>query len=1137
MTRPCKSMHHVLDEIGADDTVYLHAGGSGDNPYIICTEVIKRIDYSFHLIGYGGRAVIGCDKKQKDDEAVWRITAIDGNDIHIVMEHLVFVGIKIVQTDISLVMKHCTFESARLHVYSVLDRQVMAEIAECQWLGHTDCEASGDCGPTGEIKVAGKFKRFAMTDTTLYHTKVDIIASTPVDITISDCLFGNLPGEIPVHGGATITLGNIDSGNVTVEGCVFRDQFHRNPISSVMNIFEASLLIRLMSKGNRFDTDANNIIVNINNTIFENNERGLTLQGTIERVNIDNSIFRDNVAMHAGAGILLLTNRSMVVTNCTFDNNAAGNFRLTEVRQPGDHFSVVGDEVQIHSNCCKGSISLIGKGGAMRVQKGDVTLINCKMTNNTARLLGGAVFVDRIGKLQLIDVEFKNTPENKHSAQGDILYSNGKVSIKGVTLVVESSSNHISVLQHSGEHWSIAVHQITIQCPVGHRLRIMNTSAYGVTPFVGLRRSYMLDQLSYFCESCPRHKYSTDRGYLRYKLDHGVYEYFTLMINGQSPNYDFHGTYEYHDIYCKECPYGAECDQTIRALPNFWGYRHHGDIKFQLCPKGYACSKKRCSSFNTCENFREGRLCSQCKVNHTEALFSSMCVPDETCGPIWIWPFAAALGVLYALFLLFQKDIREFIFSRPKQCNRCFHRDGREPDARYRSENGMLNGHTDDLAGHDNQEVASEVETNADSLMALQMTSKDGNETEANESIEERSHNQVAPQTTDPGAIFLIILLYYFQDALLFQVKTVTMLPESKSWSYLRAVILGFFKFRLEVAHFVDNVCLMPGISSSQKLLIKTLLVPYVLLIFCVLFIFGYCYDVTRRSEGPMGKTEGNRLLVRLSTGFMLALLFTYQRLATTAFTLLNCVPVGEDTVLFIDGHVTCYQYWQYGVMAYALCCIVPFCFVLFLGPGLLKDGYIGLPQFFIACVLPLPLVLYWVALRLHRRGHVGSGSAAVSEQTDAVYKVLQMPFKDINSKYVGDQCWAGVLIGRRLMLFLIFTFVNNSLIRVLCMLFICFLYLLHHVHVHPYHDQRANVAGSASLSAMMVVGGINLVRAGFEAAEYVPQGPNKLLMRVMDETENVLMLWFPLVIMCVVTLALIVKLVFVICGLCTRKR
>ena len=49
---------------------------------------------------------------------------------------------------------------------------------------------------------------------------------------------------------------------------------------------------------------------------------------------------------------------------------------------------VSGDEVRIHSKCCKGVISFVGKGGAIRVQRGILNMTSSTFTNNTARLLG-----------------------------------------------------------------------------------------------------------------------------------------------------------------------------------------------------------------------------------------------------------------------------------------------------------------------------------------------------------------------------------------------------------------------------------------------------------------------------------------------------------------------------------------------------------------------------------------------------------------------------------------------------------------------------------------------------------------------------------------------------------------------------
>jgi len=57
---------------------------------------------------------------------------------------------------------------------------------------------------------------------------------------------------------------------------------------------------------------------------------------------ISDTSFNDNMAMHAGAAILLLTDATSTtyVTNCTFDTNAAGAFREEDIRSHLTSFQV-----------------------------------------------------------------------------------------------------------------------------------------------------------------------------------------------------------------------------------------------------------------------------------------------------------------------------------------------------------------------------------------------------------------------------------------------------------------------------------------------------------------------------------------------------------------------------------------------------------------------------------------------------------------------------------------------------------------------------------------------------------------------------------------------------------------------------
>ncbi len=320
--------------------------------------------------------------------------------------------------------------------------------------------------------------------------------------------------------------------------------------------------------------------------------------------------------------------------------------------------------------------------------------------------------------------------------------------------------------------------------------------------------------------------------------------------------------------------------------------------------------------------------------------------------------------------------------------------------------------------------------------------------------------------------------------------NTVYVKVESKGEQVLKTVLAGLFKFQLDVFELIEEVCAVPNMTAVPKVGTKALIVPFVVLVFSAMYILSCCVRLTQHKTYDRAGPESRRILqtpkvrksfsTRLSSGFILALLFTFQKMGTTVFVLLNCVPVQGENVLFIDGTVTCYQYWQYGVMAYAICCVTPFFLILLVGPGLLSRRRIHLGEFFLACLFPLPALLIWTCRRLWRDSEESRfRGKPLPDDVRAVLDVLQGPFRT----FTGGLCWSGVLIGRRLVLILAYTFINDALIRLLTMLLSCFLILLHHVHVQPYRDMRGNIAGTTSAAALVTLGSINLVRAGFEAA------------------------------------------------------
>ena len=1134
---PCRTLEGALYAAIEGDTILLDAA-SHHNRTQYCRTTPLGAMTSLTIRGYRGKPTIGCPIPGHQPTLMYLLNP-DGYTVNITIENLDVINTMMLVNNTVLILRDTEMSDTTILTLEENQRQApTVEFVEIYlenviWKGSVDpnCLNVSQCKSTSYSDIFTLRYGMYMNNASIYQVLVNAKVHHIVDLHIKDSLVSSAPDEYPYHGGiyTIMDVGHrfFPRSHYLVEDSVFEKQYWHNPIESIANLHEASFTLIINASD-----EAANISCEIHRCVFENNERGLTFVGPFENLLISSTTFKNNRAMHPGSSILFFSrhNKTCTVYNCTFDSNSAGTFRHEIVDKFKDSFEVQGNEVRVDSECCKGVIALVAKGGAVRVLRGRMYVIGTRFINNTAKLLGGAVIVDMDGELDLHDVYFENAVTGKPAMQGDMVYSDGHLSLNGVKAIVNTAKNDAPVLRHSGNHWSVDVKEIYIRCPMGYRLRITNTSAYRIESY-GLLMSHKLDQLSYFCESCPRNKYSLDHGFLNYSLVFSTDAYFAMLINGSHPPTTYSGTYIHHDIYCLECPYGGRCEQGISAVPNFWGFVVGNTVEFQHCPKGYCCASTTCNKFNTCAPHREGRLCGECEDGYSEAMFSPDCVSNEYCNPNFMWPIAMASGLLYALFLLFQKDMRDAMYLSGVSINAL----------RLRQQSGVEMNHilTDETRErsplhvvHEDEFDTLQTEVDQDELQPTRdVTPVANNNLKASDDDECAGENDDAapPASQDTGASFLIILFYYVQDAQLLHVKTVFARTESKMKTTIKTVLGGLFKFRVELFQFMDKLCLMVGITPIMKELSKIVLIPYVLFQFAVLYVlYKWCQLIKGKSkEDSNPELNQKSFLTRLSQGFVLALLFTYQKLATTSFTLLKCVPVGNVSVLFIEGHVECHQMWQYGVMAYSASCIVPFCLVLLLGPGLLKDGLIKLPQFFCACVAPLPFLVYWISLRLYLRSKRPSDKEVeLSPEAQAVISILQGPFKETVSSVFGPTCGQGILIGRRLILVVLHTFVNDPLLRLLCMMLVCFVILLHHVNVLPFKDFKGNMAGSTSAAALLLVGGINLIRAAFEAAEYVPLGPNMTLISVFDEVEDVLMLWFPCAVFSFIFFCLVIKIV-----------
>jgi hypothetical protein len=369
------------------------------------------------------------------------------------------------------------------------------------------------------------------------------------------------------------------------------------------------------------------------------------------------------------------------------------------------------------------------------------------------------------------------------------------------------------------------------------------------------------------------------------------------------------------------------------------------------------------------------------------------------------------------------------------------------------------------------------------------------------------------------------------------------------------------------------------------------------LALLCLVYLISKLFLIFRRSKSNSNRpttlqsiatTRSDRndratksVSQRIASAFTYISLLMYASSTQLCLSLLHCVPVGDNQVLFLDGNIKCYQTFQYFLLAYMISSILPFCLVPVLGSYLLKFSRIGVKQFCAACIFPLPFCCYWLHLLLKgcRFGNketyntigqsddeirseqdndetqsLGSEEITFTPSTDsnettctrnessvctdsneatstrsesAVLKVLLGPFRPHQAFMCFPSShipWEGFLIFRRLVLIIVLTFVYDIQLRLFLALILCVGILILHMFVYPFQRKSDNVLESFSLGTHVVLCGSTLIKALYYGEDY-SSFSNRL--PVLNVIENILILAPLSVIMIVVIVSIAIKLVF----------
>ena len=993
-----------------------------------------------------------------------------------------------------------------------------------------------------------------ITSTNMADNPVYLCSVTNLSIYISDTIFeGSEQGSVTQGG---LKINSFCFPRIIIENCTFNHLKYndiafaqmaaskQNPAATYINI-EQVPLPQFVPDINRDRISPTHYHSYIFNTTFTNNFRAIAVNALDSagfQLQIKDVIFTNNQVINDGGALNIHHGENVWIDieNCEFLSNLAGVIPFyVGLTFPGytigdDLPTVYGFEI-VSANLLRidgefvisGKIknktiqlNLRGDGGAISIQHGSIGIINSHFVNNTANNYGGAIYVGSEASYAFInDSSFQSAEISSTLLSGIFIqsYSKNVFIFDSLFEIMILWSRNISAVYHSRESTtsSLMTGNITVMCPVNARLVMHNTSS-GHADMTGgsLLSLLQFTDLVYTCQHCSNEYYSLYYGYFRHIPE---------IIKGRRKRSDTNDVspppllppppppppllpyaagatvihhYNYTNVICHSCPYGGICNNGIQTKANNWGVQKNGVVTFYKCPTGYCCSESICDTYNTCSRHRHGTLCSRCKHGYSEALFSTKCLLNENCNQVWFIPITAVLIFIYAMFLLFQDNFTNFVFKQPIQ------------------KQSIMKTLIVWICKSKKRKCAPEPNT-----------------VTTDESPDEGKH-------MGEGGIFLILLFYYFQDATIVSFSPIYSQATDPLIALIKEFIGSLFDFQLDILVFVGNICPFPGLNSVRKIWLNLLPVPSLFIILTAVYLLSKL----RLRKHSISNKRWEDMCGKASQAIMLAILFSYQKLASSAFSLVYCVPVQDDTVLFIDGSVKCLQNWQIAIFFYIYLCIVPFGFYISVAPSFLKSSKITIGEYFVGCFLPIPITVIEMVKRFTKMftKKIHDNTPEDSKEAALVYGMLQGPYKDYHIplpylRYV-PLCWEGILLVRRLCLIITYTYIHNIMLRLLIMTVISLVSLLHHLMVKPCKENRANVAGTVSCVALLSVCIINLVRATIEFVEVVAKGPLKEIMDELQLVEDCLLFWIPLVGACFVVLFLFARIAKAMIAGCKKR-
>ncbi len=948
---------------------------------------------------------------------------------------------------------------------------------------------------------------------------------------------------------------DISIQNCSFENLVFADSFlpilQKNSKRSKYNV--AAVAIQLVSVDTMVNTQVGQL--RIEDSVFQNNFGAVSLSVTGQLphnnnmdVFINRCKFTRNFNIADGGALSLMKGVNTVkVAGSSFTANSVGSltsarlfrgkrYALSGYKYILDWFKMsrggYGVEIGLKvANCSKDLntcqkpqkrrivLTFGGNGGAVAIQEGRITIETSHFAFDMATEHGDSLLFGRnVGySLNRCTITARALPY-KRSFTISATATKGSKITNSMFVVTKQSSIPLSPLYHNTKHSTdnLFVRNISFSCPRSSTLYLVNDTEKD--PFgdedhkTKIAETGLLGfiDLMYWCSLCGKDTYSLQGEKLLVDVQNG-----TEMVVLDTTT-------------CIPCPYGATCSEVVNSKPNMWGQVENNAIRMYLCPIGYCCGGPQCRSYNSCAANRGSVLCGNCVAGYSEALFSPNCIPNSKCGIASFLVMLFGFGTAYVVVFIFQKDFKDFLFapvekkaSQEKIRSKVTERRKRNSEISGRLRTGTLSlcEDTSRLSGLGTT-LENQIQGVENGHGRAEVRPAAVEETKTTEEVIPTDAENEESQAQD--GIFLILLFYYFQDAVLVHINTVYLNREDSTEGSLKEIVGGLFQFRFEVFSLLDDICAIPDFTPVDKIIFR---MSFVVMVFCLCFLIylGLKFS-TVVCHAKIAKFQS-----RLVIATMFAVLFSFQSVVSTMLKLIQCISLGGKNVLLIDANNECFTAWQIGICVYLATCFIPFTLYMTLCPVMLRSNRISSGEFLIGCLVPIPVALV-ALLRKNRK------ESETTQSSRTLYNLLQGPYKDLEYRPFGCKrplyiCWGGLYLVRRLLLVLLQLFVQNVLVRLTVMTFLSLASLFHHMMVWPCKEHKANVSSFISALALVVICFTNAIKAAFEVAEYIPNGLNADIMRAVHLVEDLLILWIPVAGIILILLVLLQRIVSRVCS------